>query len=187
MNEQKIHELLQRYFDGDTTLDEERQLQRYFAESDVAESLKAYRPMFALFAEERKGFEFACGEGFAVQVSGSKFQVSGSEFRVSISRKIRIGLSVITGIAASVALLFLVNLPEKQPDNYVYLVDGRRVYDESAALQLAEDKLQLLAASMQRAQNSMTAFDKVQESQQALQKFGTISNAFQQLELINIL
>ena len=165
MNEQKIQELLQSYFDGATSLDEERQLQRYFAGNDIPDSLKAYRPMFTFFAEEQ-----------AVTPPKPK----------AVVRNIRLNLSILTGIAASIAILFLVALPEKRPDQYVYIVDGQRVYDESAAIRSAEDKLQLLAASMQKAQNSMSAFDRVQDSNQALQQFDKISNAFQRIEFKNL-
>jgi len=163
MNEQKIQELLQRYFDGETSLDEERELQRYFAGNDIPGSLMAYRPLFTYFAEER-----------AVMPPEPK----------AVTRNIRLGLSVITGIAASIAILFLVGLPETQSDKYVYFVNGQRVYNEAAAMESAEVKLQLLAASMQKAQNSMAAFDKVQDSNQALQQFDKISNAFQRVEII---
>jgi len=124
----------------------------------------AYRHLFAYFAEQR-----------AVTPPQPK----------AVARNIRIGLSILTGIAASIAILFLVAMPQKRSEQFVYYVDGHRVYDETAAMQRAEDKLQMLATSMQKAQNSMAAFDRVHHSQQALQQFGIISNAFQQIELIN--
>ena len=161
MNEQKIHELLQRYFDGATSLDEERKLQRYFSGGDISDSLKAYLPLFTFFAEER-----------AIAPPQQK----------AVVRNLRIRLSIITGIAASIAILFLVGFPKTQSDNYIYYIDGQRVYDESAAIAKAEDKLQLLAASMQKAQSSMAAFEKVQESNHALQQFDKISNAYQLVE-----
>ena len=166
MNEQKIHELLQRYFDGATSLEEERALQRYFAGSDMPDSLKAYRPMFAFFAEER-----------AVEPPKQK----------AVIRNIRLNLSIITGIAASIAILFLVGVPKMKSDDYIYYVDGQRIYDQTAAIASAENKLQLLAASMQKAQNSMAAFDKVQESNESLQQFSKISNAYRQMEKICVL
>ena len=162
MNEQKIQKLLQRYFGGVTSLDEERELQRYFAGNDISGSLKAYQPMFTYFAKER-----------TVMPPKPK----------AVIRNIRWGLSILTGVAASIAILFLVGFPEAQPDKYVYYVNGQRIYDESAARESAEDKLQLLAASMQKAQNSMAAFGKVQESNQALRQFDKISNTYQKIEL----
>ena len=162
MNEQKIHELLRRYFDGATSLDEERELQQYFAGDDISDSLKAYLPMFAFFAEER-----------TVEPPVRKS-----------ARTIPLNWAVITGVAASIAILFLVGLPKmsKTHEQYAYYVDGQRVYNETAAMESAEDKLQMLAASMQKAKNSMAAFEKVQESNQSLQQFGKISNAYRQIE-----
>ena len=165
MNEQKIQELLQRYFDGATSLDEDRELQRYFIRNDIPDHLKVYRPMFVYFAEER-----------AVMPPKPK----------AVVRNIRLGLSILSGVAASIAILFLVGLPEKQADRYVYFVDGQRVYNEAVALESAENKLQFLAASMQKAQNSMAAFEKVQGGNQALQQFDKISNAFQKIEFKNL-
>ena len=163
MNEQKVQELLQRYFDGETSLDEERALRHYFAGSDVPDSLKAYRPMFTFFDEER-----------AVQPPAQKPAIGN----------IRL-LSVVAGIAASIAVLFLVSVPKIKPDNYVYYVDGRRIYDKTAAIALAESKLQLLALSMQKAQNGMAAFEKMQESVQPLQQLNKISNAYRQMETVS--
>jgi hypothetical protein len=47
MESQKIHTLLQKYFDAETTLDEENELITYFASGEVDESLKMYVPMFS--------------------------------------------------------------------------------------------------------------------------------------------
>ena len=163
MNEQKVEELLQRYFEGATSLDEERALRRYFAESDTPDSLKAYRAMFTFFADER-----------AVEPPKQKAAI----------RSVRLTLSIVAAIAASIAILFLIGMPQQQPDNYVYYVDGQRIYDETAAIALAETKLQMLAASMQKAQNSMAAFERVQESAQSLQQLGKISNAYRQMEML---
>ena len=152
MDKQKIQELLKRYFEATTTLDEERDLQRYFAGSRIDDSLKVYRPLFTFFAEER-----------AIEPPAYK------------TRTIRLKWSVITAIAASIALLLWLGTPKTEPvENFVYIVDGKRVYDETAALAIAENKLQMLAESMQTARNSMAAFEKLQESSQPLIK---ISNA----------
>ena len=164
MNEQKIHELLQRYFEGATSLNEECELQRFFSGGDIPDALKAYQPLFAYFAEER-----------AVEPPAQK----------PAARIVRMNWAIVTGIAASIAILFIVGLPKAQHDQYAYFVDGQRVYDETAALESAEMKLQMMAASMQKARNSMSALEKVQESNQSLQQFEKISNAYRQMEMVN--
>lgn len=44
-------QLLHRYFEGDTTLEEEARLREYFRGDDVHPELKAYDPMFAYWEE----------------------------------------------------------------------------------------------------------------------------------------
>ncbi len=50
----EIKNLLERYFEGETSLDEERVLQNYFAAGEVLPEFKQYAPMFAHFEKERK-------------------------------------------------------------------------------------------------------------------------------------
>ncbi|THH39371.1 hypothetical protein [Neolewinella litorea] len=52
MKHQRITELLDRYFAGETTLEEERALKKYFRGSHVAEDLKVYAPLFAYWDRE---------------------------------------------------------------------------------------------------------------------------------------
>lgn len=52
----KIEILLEKYFDGETTIAEENELKIYFSSSDVAQHLEHYRGMFGYFsaAKEQK-------------------------------------------------------------------------------------------------------------------------------------
>ncbi|NUY81986.1 hypothetical protein HUK80_13865 [Flavobacterium sp. MAH-1] len=54
MESHNIETLIEKYFDGETSLAEETQLQEYFSSSDVAQHLEQYRPMFGYFAKERE-------------------------------------------------------------------------------------------------------------------------------------
>lgn len=47
-----IEEVLNRYFEGETSAEEERELRRFFAGENVPAHLSAYRPLFAYFDEE---------------------------------------------------------------------------------------------------------------------------------------
>lgn len=52
----KIENLLEKYFEGETTIAEENELKIYFSSSDVAQHLEHYRGMFGYFsaAKEQK-------------------------------------------------------------------------------------------------------------------------------------
>lgn len=47
-----IDELLRKYFEGETTLDEENVLRDYFLSEEVEEQYRIYAPMFNFFSEE---------------------------------------------------------------------------------------------------------------------------------------
>lgn len=53
MSHKEITQLLDRYFEGETTLQEEAQLRTFFNRKDVPESLRSYQPMFQFFEAER--------------------------------------------------------------------------------------------------------------------------------------
>lgn len=52
MNRKKIEELVEKYFDGQTTCAEERALRRTFAKGKVPKHLEVYRPLFAYIDKE---------------------------------------------------------------------------------------------------------------------------------------
>ncbi|MDR1344892.1 MAG: hypothetical protein LBJ39_06010 [Tannerellaceae bacterium] len=51
-NSMDIEELVDKYFEGETTADEERRLRAYFVSGKVSERLKIYEPIWAYFDEE---------------------------------------------------------------------------------------------------------------------------------------
>ena len=48
-----VDALLERYYAGETTLAEERQLAQYFAGADLAERHRPHKPLFAYWAEQQ--------------------------------------------------------------------------------------------------------------------------------------
>ena len=63
-----IETLLNKYFEGETTCEEERRLRRFFAEGLVPEHLEVYRPMFAFFEAEQKELAEISGKGNAAEM-----------------------------------------------------------------------------------------------------------------------
>ena len=49
----RIEKIVEKYFDGETSSAEEKELKIYFSSSDVAEHLKQYQPIFGYFAQEK--------------------------------------------------------------------------------------------------------------------------------------
>lgn len=55
MGHEFIEQLLDRYFEGETSLAEEQQLREFFQQTEVPEHLLAYQPLFRYFEEEQAG------------------------------------------------------------------------------------------------------------------------------------
>jgi hypothetical protein len=54
MELREIEQLLDKYFDAETTVAEEKALKEYFASANVAPHLEQYRPMFGYFASQQE-------------------------------------------------------------------------------------------------------------------------------------
>jgi hypothetical protein len=50
----KIETVLEKYFQGETSIAEEKELRVYFSSSDVAQHLEHYKPMFVYFSVEKE-------------------------------------------------------------------------------------------------------------------------------------
>ncbi len=49
----RIEQLIEKYFEADTTVAEEKQLKEYFEKEEVAPHLKQYAPMFTYFSQAK--------------------------------------------------------------------------------------------------------------------------------------
>lgn len=134
-----IDELLERYFEGETSAEDERRLRAFFASGDVPEHLAAYKPLFAYFDEEiiRKETEMQSEEIVI-------------PFERNVGRARKSALYILSGVAACfLALLGLSRLlypadPCFCSHNYV-VINGRCYTDIHKVRSLAFEALQEVA------------------------------------------
>jgi len=98
MESQRINILLQKYFDAETTIDEENELINYFNSKQVDESLKMYVPMFSGLKELSAERDLALEEDLMDHILES-------EHREKL--RYRWMWQIVTGVAASVILVML--------------------------------------------------------------------------------
>ncbi|MDL2265803.1 hypothetical protein LJC43_05445 [Parabacteroides sp. OttesenSCG-928-G21] len=109
-----IEELLNKYFEGETSSEEERKLRHYFSSNDVPTEWEGYKSLFAYFDEE-------------IEMNKQKKPLQPVIKPLSHNRRI---LILFSGVAACLLLLFSINLwinpPAKRfcADNYV-IINGR--------------------------------------------------------------
>lgn len=120
-----IDELLNKYFEGETTCEEERQIRHFFIREQVPERLEVYRSMFAFLETQNKQFRSENEERSAK----SKTVPATKKTKKKIRHYIRYTLS---GIAAGLILLFGITGIHHQmtatPDNYV-IINGKKYTD----------------------------------------------------------
>lgn len=50
----RIEKILEKYFEGETSIAEEKELKAYFSSSDVAQHLEQYKPVFGYFSQAKQ-------------------------------------------------------------------------------------------------------------------------------------
>lgn len=124
----KIEELLNQYFEGETTCEEERELRRFFTQGIVPGHLQMYRPIFAFLDEENR----------QVGTSAGRVSKKHTPFR----KHLLYGMS---GIAAGILIVLAIAGIDKHlgsiPENYV-MIDGKCYTDAKLVRQQALDAFQ---------------------------------------------
>ena len=156
----RIRNLLEQYFEGGTTSEQERELRAYFANNNDVPAEEEYaRAMFGYF-------EQAAGE------KGGAWKRPQTIFSLSRARKIAIAVSA-AAIVAAVVTTSLVKVAIPQQMVYCY-VDGKPVTNYETARGYAQKALGLISESVQKPLEYITPGREV-------------SSALKKLELLSII
>jgi hypothetical protein len=134
-NQQTIHQLIERYFDGETSASEELQLRQYFRSQEIADDLKPYQSLFAYIDEE---------------ANLQKMPVPKTDNKKSFSLKRKM-LYFAAAAAACVAILLSINLFHQYYQETIaangsfVIIDGRYYADAQLARSMAFEALRNVA------------------------------------------
>ena len=125
MESQKINILLQKYFDAETTIDEENELITYFTSGEVDENLKMYVPIFSGIKELSDEEEVpSLGDDLMNYILESEHKEK---------LRYRWMWQIVTGVAASVILVMLaVNFYSSQNQWKDTFTDPKQAYSEAS-------------------------------------------------------
>jgi len=123
---ERINELLEKYFKGETTLAQENELKQYFTSNKIVEAEhEAYRALFVAFGEEKK--------------ETAPISLSGALVPQHKPRRFWIKTFSYSGIAATLLLALWIQRPQQENDYAI--INGRRIDDPQYAQEYAEKKL----------------------------------------------
>ena len=170
----EIKLLLQRYFEGETTVQEERELEAYFSSGDVADELKQYEGFFNGLAGLSELEKDDTIESDIVNYI-IKNEPAPKSKRVWLWQ-------AVSGIAASVILVvggFL--LFQQQEQQFADTFD-----DPEVAYAYAEQTLAFMSAKYNQGLAALSNFDKLQTAAEPLQEgVKPINNYLKMIEQLN--
>ncbi|MFW5831078.1 MAG: hypothetical protein ACOCVA_02420 [Prolixibacteraceae bacterium] len=158
MELKEAKKILQRYFDGETTLEEERKLEDYFRSENVADELKQYSGFFDGISELAEVSGEATIEEDVMDHILENEQKEKSKYR-QLWR-------TVTGIAASVILIlggFL--LWEQQQKPYEDTFDNPEV-----AYAYAQQTMKYVGAKYNKGVEELSNFNKLETATEPLEK-----------------
>ncbi|MCC8187671.1 MAG: hypothetical protein LIP08_09245 [Bacteroides sp.] len=133
----KLDQLLDRYFEGLTSCEEEQEMRRLFHQGEVPEHLEVYRSLFAWIDEESRSVQ----------------EVRSGTVQSQTTRRRRFRFSPAVGIAAGLILLLGMAgvwqiLSPVAPENYVW-IDGKRYTDQTLVHQHARAAFEAVSFSQE--------------------------------------
>ncbi|MDO9680936.1 MAG: hypothetical protein Q7262_07965 [Bacteroidales bacterium] len=172
IDRKRAGDLLERYFEAQTTLHEEQLLREYFSGANIAPEHAVYTQMFCAFAEEREMLNlttrnFSAEDKFTINSNSKKFH-----FRwMSIA------------VAAALAIFAFLMMPERG-DSLKLIIDGVNVKNRELALSKADIHMEQLNSMLGRFRDGSTKqIDNMNKMGDALSSFKSFNKILTQTTL----
>ena len=162
----RITELLEKYFCGDTSLPEEDELKLYFKAEKVSPEHEIYGPLFQTFEQEL----FEKAETPMKKVLPKQGKV----------KRIWIRTFAYSGIAASLVLALWIQRPQ-QSDSYA-VVGGNRIQDPEYAEKYTANKISQVHDILNRSMQPMHNLQTVRKDLQPMHKLTDIKEKMDDIQ-----
>jgi hypothetical protein len=163
---ERINELLEKYFSGETTLAEEKELKQYFSAGNVAVEHEPYRALFRTFKQELQQ-----------RATTPLIKVLPKQ---QTAKSIWIKTFAYSGIAAIILLAIWIQRPQEQ-ETYA-VVSGNRIENTEYAQKYAEKKLNKVNQILKNSMKPMHSLETVRKSLEPLQKIGETREKLDEIE-----
>lgn len=151
---ERINELLEKYFRGETTLAEEKELKEYFAGSSIKAEHKMYQPLFEAFSQELN--------------EKAKTPLKKVLPRQQTVKQIWIKTFAYSGIAAAILLAVWIQRPQEQ-ETYA-VIGGNKIENTEYAQKYAEVKLNKVNQILRKSMRPMQSLETVRKGLEPMQK-----------------
>ena len=144
----KIENLLEKYFEAETSIQEEAILQKYFAQKEVPEHLKQYKEMFNFFSSS------------SLETSNRTIQLT-EESKKTISIK---------WLSIAAMLVFFIGIYSVYQQNETEKQEARLAYIET------QKALELISQSLNKGTGAIAHLDNFNKGTDAMARLSTFEN-----------
>lgn len=166
METKKIEKLLQTFFNGESSVEEERALESYFRSGNVAEEFQEYAPFFTGISELAK---VSSDQNIEEEIMDFILEKENSE-----KTRYRRMWQTVTGIAASVIIVlggFLIYQQQQKPFDDTFK-------DPDEAYAYAQQTLQFVSGKYNKGLAALSGFDKLEKAAQPIKRATAPVNEF---------
>lgn len=166
MDSKRLDELLNKYWNCQTSLDEEQELRRYFSKNQVPEEVLPAASLFRYFEEQRNQ---TAQKDFNLAVL-SKLKKANRIRTGKLRVLVRYSLQIAAGIAVLVVAVFLVRQELRKPDRPAgngELVDT--FDDPNRAFEETKKALEMISRGFVRAEQQAKKINAFNEAQEKIQ------------------
>ncbi|MFA5849061.1 MAG: hypothetical protein WC833_04200 [Bacteroidales bacterium] len=142
INIESIRTLLDRYFNGETTLQEEETLRNYFSRSDIDPEFKQYSPLFNYFSQEKNEMDANSRD-----TAFMRKQAPANSFRKHMFSKKLFFSTFSLSAAAAIAIFTFIHWPDQQK-GVEMMIGGERIKNEQFAISKTDEQLTRISNMM---------------------------------------
>ena len=166
-----LNKLLDLYFAGETTIEQEQELKKYFASGNIADEHKIYQQLFETFVSEKQ----------------EKYPENLPKIKPQPYYKKPFFVSIVSAVAVAASVLMFFGIFSEMPSEDFIVIKGKRIDDKELAMQTAKEKLIRVSAKLEAGLKPVEHINKIGESLQPLQKMQDIQTKMQNtFEKINV-
>ncbi len=146
MNSEQVHNLLEKYWNCETAVQEEKELQAFFSSGEVPEEFRQFIPLFSYIKDEQS---VTLSDGFGERLQNA-LEAEGKERYITIRifrPLVRIAVSVLLVIGMGISFYFI-----SKQDNRPHFVETFE--DPNAAMQQATFALEKLSHALRKSETA---------------------------------
>jgi hypothetical protein len=166
---ERIDELLDKYFSGETSINEENELKTYFLSGKINEEHQVYAPLFEVFMQEK----------LEKPIRKITFPTRYKQ----TTKQLWIRSFAYTGIAATVLLALWIQIPKLQqkPENFA-MVSGVRIENQEYVQKYTEKKLNKVNQILKNSMSPMQSFETVRKGLEPMKKINETKQKISDIE-----